>query len=266
VSDVKKSIRVIHGDVGDPAGILTTLGTWRPEVCAHLAWYGDPQTYLTSHANLAELSASYAFLLAMMEAGCRRFLMTGTCAEYAPSLDRLSEDSPTGPSTLYAACKLSLQLVSTQLAAELDARATWARIFHLYGPNEKQERLVPAVISALLANTEFAATAGDQVRDYLHVADVASALCDLIDRDVYGIVNICSGTPVKVRDLIETIAGLLERQELVRFGQATSQRWDPAYICGDNSRLVKEVGWRRHFDLRPGLADTIDWWRAQARK
>jgi UDP-glucuronate decarboxylase len=251
--------------VGDPAGILSTLGAWRPDVCAHLAWYGDPKTYLTSHTNLDELSASYAFLVALMEAGCRRFLMTGTCAEYAPGSGRLREDSPVGPATLYAASKLSLQLVSAQLAAEFDARVTWARIFHLYGPFENSQRLVPAVINALLADREFAATAGDQVRDYLHVADVASALCGLVDRDVAGIVNVCSGSPVTVREVIETVAGILERADLVRFGQVTNRRWDPPYICGDRGRLVKEVGWRPHFDLRAGLEDTIKWWQAQAR-
>ena len=265
LGDVEKSIRVVHGDVGDAAGVLSALGAWRPEACAHLAWYGDPKTYLTSHANLDELSASNAFLLALMQAGCRRFLMTGTCAEYAPSTDRLREDSPAGPSTLYAASKLALQLVSAQLATEFDARVTWARIFHLFGPFENSQRLVPALINALLADKEFGATAGDQVRDYLHVADVASALCGLIDREVDGVVNICSGNPVTVRELIETTADILDRRELVRFGQVTSRRWDPPYICGDNARLVN-AGWRPNFDLRSGLEETVDWWRAQARK
>jgi UDP-glucuronate decarboxylase len=264
LSGIIGSVEIVHGDVGDPVGILRTLGAWQPDLCAHLAWYGDPKTYLRSHANLDELSASYVLLVRLFEAGCRRFLITGTCAEYAPSSDRLREDSPLGPTTLYAATKLSLQMVSGQLAAEFSARVTWARIFHLYGPFESSQRLVPAVVCALLASKEFSATAGNQVRDYLHVADVASALCALIDRDVGGVVNVCSGVPVTVRQVIEAIADILERPDLVRFGQITSRGWDPRFLCGDNSRLTREAAWRPHFDLRAGLEDTIHWWQGQA--
>jgi UDP-glucuronate decarboxylase len=265
LSDVIAGVRIVRGDVGDPAGVLRALETWRPEVCAHLAWYGDPKTYLRSHANLDELSASYGFLVHLLEAGCQRFLITGTCAEYASSRDRLREDSPVGPATLYAACKLSLQMVSTQLATEFGASVTWARIFHLYGPGESSQRLVPAVVQALLADKEFAATAGDQVRDYLHVADVASALNALVEHEVGGVVNVCSGIPVRVRDLIEAIADILNRRQLLRFGQVASRGWDPPFICGDNTRLVKEAGWAPQFDLRSGLEQMVEWWKAQPR-
>jgi nucleoside-diphosphate-sugar epimerase len=254
---------VIHGDIGDPAGVIEALDGWRPDVCAHLAWYGDPKTYLTSHANLAELSASCAFLVHMLDAGCQRHLITGTCAEYAPSSEPLRENSPVGPATLYAASKLALQMVSSQLAAEFGACISWARIFHLYGPDENSQRLVPAAIHALRSGEEFAATAGDQVRDYLHVEDVATALCALIEHEVDGVVNVCSGVPVTVRHVIESIATILGRLDLVRFGRVTSRRWDPPFVCGDNSRLVSEASWRPTFDLKSGLEDTIAWWRSQ---
>ncbi len=263
LSDILGAVRIVRGDVADPARVLKTLKTWRPEVCAHLAWYADPKTYLRSHANLDELSASYGFLAHLLEGGCRRLLITGTCAEYASSRDSLRENSTVGPATLYASCKLSLQMVSAQLAAEFGARVTWARIFHLYGPGESSQRLVPAVMQALLADEEFAATAGDQVRDYLHVADVASALCALVEHDVEGVVNVCSAVPVRVRDLIEAIADILNRRQLLRFGQAASRGWDPPYICGDNTRLMNETGWAPQFDLHSGLEQTVEWWKTQ---
>src|SRR6202035_4027465 len=133
LAGVTDDIALVHGDVADPAGVLAAMGAWRPELCAHLAWYGDPQTYLTSHRNLDELSASNGFLVQMMESGCRRFLITGTCAEYAPRTSFLREDSRVGPATLYAASKLSLQMIAGQLATQYGAKVTWARIFHLYG-------------------------------------------------------------------------------------------------------------------------------------
>lgn len=259
---VSSQIRVFRGDLDDPREAVSKLGDWRPETCAHLAWYADPRTYLQSSENVKNLTSSLALLPRLADAGCTRFLITGTCAEYAPSRSRLREDSPVGPQTLYAACKLALQMVAAQLAAQSAVQMTWARIFHLYGPFEYEQRLVPAVIRKLLGNEEFAATSGEQVRDYMHVSDVASAIRTLLEHNVEGTVNVCSGTEVTVRQVIETIAEMLGRSDKVRFGAVAARGWDPPYICGDNTRLVEE-GWSPRYDLRSGLAQTIDWWRSQ---
>jgi len=255
-------IRVFQGDLEDPDEAVSRLGEWRPETCAHMAWYAEPRTYLQSPENVKNLTSSLALVERLAGIGCTRFLITGSCAEYAPSPSRLSEDSPVGPQTLYAASKLALHMVTEQLAALSGLQVTWARIFHLYGPYEYEQRLVPAVIRTLLGNEEFAATSGEQVRDYLHVSDVASALRMLIEHGVDRTVNICSSKEVTVRNVIETIAEMLGRSEKVRFGAVATRAWDPPYICGDNTRLVEE-GWSPQYDLRAGLAQTIEWSRSQ---
>jgi nucleoside-diphosphate-sugar epimerase len=153
-------------------------------------------------------------------------------------------------------------MLSAQLAAETGASLAWARIFHLYGPFEHEHRLVPAVIRTLLDGREFAATAGTQVRDYLHVADVASALRALLVGGADGAFNICSSKPTSVRDVIETIAQILDRPDSVRFGAVAARSWDPAFLCGDNTKLVRETGWGPAYQLRAGLEQTAAWWRA----
>jgi len=257
-----RELRIFRGDVADSSDVVAKLGDWRPETCAHLAWYAEPRTYLQSPENVRHLTTSLSLVARLSDAGCSRFVITGTCAEYAPSPSRLAEDSPLGPETLYAACKLALQMVTAQLAAQSGTQVAWARIFHLYGPFEYEQRLVPAVIHRLLANEEFAATSGEQTRDYLHVSDVGSALRTLVDSRVDGIFNVCSGREVTVRQVIETIAETLGRPGKVRFGAVASRAWDPPYIVGENARLVRE-GWAPRYDLRTGLAQTIEWWRSR---
>jgi UDP-glucuronate decarboxylase len=259
---IVSQIRIFRGHLDDPREAVSKFGDWRPESCAHLAWYAEPRTYLQSPENVANLISSLELLPRLADAGCTDFVITGSCAEYATSLSRLREDSPVGPQTLYAASKLALQIVSSQLGAQSALRVTWARIFHLYGPFEYQARLVPAVILKLLSGEEFEATSGEQVRDYLHVSDVAAAIHTLIEHGEAGIVNVCSGKEVTVRRVIETIAEMLGRSDKVRFGAVAARNWDPPYICGDNTRLVR-AGWSPRYDLRTGLAQTIEWWRSR---
>ena len=257
------SVRLVHGEVGEPDLALAKLSPWNPEACAHLAWYGDPRTYLVARMNLAELSASLKFLSHLVDSGCARFVVTGTCAEYEPSDEPLTEESPTGPRTLYAAAKVSLRMLSAQLAADSGASLAWARIFHLYGPFEHEQRLVPAVIRTLLEGGEFAATAGTQVRDYLHVADVASALRKLLECGAAGAFNVCSSKPASVREVIGTISEIVGRPGSVRFGAVGSRSWDPPILSGDNARLVRQTDWEPTYELRAGLEHTVAWWRSQ---
>ena len=137
----------------------------------------------------------------------------------------------------------------------------WARLFYLYGPGESPRRLVPDVIAGLLKHERVATTAGTQVRDFLHVADVARALTAVALSPLQGAVNLGSGDPIRVLDIVETIAAITGRRDLIDVGARPENLVDPPYVSADNRRLVEETGWRPHYTLAAGLADTVEWWR-----
>lgn len=119
------------------------------------------------------------------------------------------------------------------------------------------------MIKALLNGQPFPATSGEQVRDYLHVADVASGLLTLANRNATGTYNIASGLLVTVRQLAETIGELVGRPDFIHFGAVPYRDWEPPFICGDSGRL-RALGWSPGHSLREGLAQTIQWWRNTA--
>ena len=63
------------------------------------------------------LSASLHLASRLANLSCKRLAVAGTCFEYDTDLGYLSENSPTKPRSLYAACKLSLQVVLEQLSS-----------------------------------------------------------------------------------------------------------------------------------------------------
>src|SRR6266849_7995282 len=139
-----------------------------------------------------------------------------------------------------------------------------ARLFYVYGPYEDERRLVPAAIRALAAGREFPSTSGEQVRDYLYVEDVASGLCALSRNNLVGAFNVCSGLPVTIASLMQTLGELLGRPDLIRLGAFPNREWDPMFVCGDNRRLRTEGQWSPRYTLRDGLATTVEWWKYQA--
>jgi nucleoside-diphosphate-sugar epimerase len=260
--DVVGSIEVIRGDLTFPETFARALRELQPEACIHLAWYAEPGKYLDAIENVSSLLGSLNLIEILAAEHCTHLLAVGTCAEYDTDAGLLSESSPTRPATLYAASKLSLYLMASVLAARAGMELAWARLFYLFGPGEDPRRLVPSLIQALRQGQEFPATAGEQVRDYLHVEDVASGLWMLSERRAEGIYNVCSGIPVMVRELLETVGGILERTDLIRLGATPYRGWEPPFICGESTKL-RETGWLPKYCLRTGLEHTVKWWACQ---
>src|SRR5574341_1139205 len=176
LADIIDRITVVRGALADRDLLHNTLKDFKPEACIHLAWYAEPGKYLYSPLNVPTLVDSIGLLEALIQNQCKQAIMVGTCAEYDTDVGLLKEDSPTKPVTIYAATKLSLALIGEQMTAGTGTHFTWARLFYLYGPQEDERRMIPSLIKKLHKGETFEATAGEQVRDYLHVEDVASAL------------------------------------------------------------------------------------------
>jgi len=231
------------------------------DACIHAAWYVEPGKYAHAVENVEWVGTSMRLLEALAAQGCPRAVYIGTCFEYDHRTGYLAEDSPTRPWTLYGAAKLSTALMGAKLGEQLGVAFSWARLFYQYGPHEQEGRLVPHVVRSLLSGEDVPVTRGTQIRDFLHVADVASALMDVAGSDHVGTVNIGSGRPVSVRDVVSCIAGILDESGRVRFGARPDSPSDPPFICANNGVLENEVGWKPRFDLETGLRDTVDWWR-----
>jgi nucleoside-diphosphate-sugar epimerase len=253
-------LHVVRGTLAELDAWSPAVAKLAPEALVHLAWNTVPGVYLDTPENLSWLTWSAELFARAPGWGVKQIVGAGTCAEYDADQGYLRESTATRPLTLYAACKLATRLVGQQLAAQAGVGFSWARIFHLYGPHEHPRRLVAACIRALLAGERFEATEGTQVRDFLHVADVAAGLLAILDAGLTGDLNVCSGEPVTVRRMLETIARAAGRAELLQLGARPSPAWDPAFLCGDSSRL-RAGGWRPAFTLEAGIADAIEWWK-----
>lgn len=163
--------------------------------------------------------------------------------------------------TLYGASKAGLWQILESFARVRGLSLAWGRIFFPYGPHEACERLLPSVMRGLMRLEKVPCTSGDQVRDFMYVRDVADALVTLLESDVIGAVNIASGEPIAVRQLVTLVAEKLNGQHMVQFGTLPLPDRDPPRLVADIRRLTNEVGWRRRYSLNEGLDQTIDWWR-----
>ncbi len=228
----------------------------------HLAWYVKPGEYWRSPNNLDWIAASLHLIRSFAENGGSRAVIAGTCAEYLWGAERfLEQETPCRPATLYGTSKDALRRILTAYGDVASLAVGWGRIFFLYGPGEKQGRLVSDAIHHLLLKQPFSTSHGLQRRDFMHVSDVAGAFAALVDCDVRGAVNIGSGQAFSVRSILELIGQATGASDFLRFGERPLPANEPEVIEADTARLFGEVGFRPRYDLASGLADTIFWWR-----
>jgi nucleoside-diphosphate-sugar epimerase len=228
----------------------------------HLAWYAVPGSFWSAVENIEWIGATLGLLRAFADTGGGRAVVAGTCAEYAWGEEVLREnDTPMAPATLYGACKHATHIAASALSQQLDISLGWGRIFFLYGPGEDYRRLVASVARGLLMGGRVAATDGSQVRDFLHVDDVATAFAAFVLSDVQGSVNIASGQPVAVRAIVNEIASRAGGLDRVDFGALPLGPGDPPRIVADVSRLRDEVGFASSIRLADGIASTVECWR-----
>lgn len=260
---IKHRFEAIEGTLEDADLLAAFLKVFRPDACIHLAWYAEPGLYLQSERNLQSLDASLGLFQSLIKTGCSQIVAAGTCFEYDTEFGNLREETPVRPANLYAAAKLSCFLLGREMAKQSGVRFAWGRIFYPYGPMEDERRLVPSAIKSLLQNKPFPASKGEQIRDYIHVLDVATAFCTLLENQANGVFNISTGIPVSVREVLTTIERLMDRPGLLDLGKLPPRNWEPPFICGENSRL-KGLAWRPFFSLQDGLGNAIHYLQEMA--
>jgi nucleoside-diphosphate-sugar epimerase len=250
------------GDLLDPGALERVVGDVRPERLVHLAWYVSHGRFWSALENAEWVEASLRLLRAFVDAGGRRALLVGSCAEYSwgAQHDLDEAGTPLEPRTLYGVCKDGLRRIASAYSSEGGVELAWARLFFLYGPREQPDRLVPAVIRALIAGERVATTAGTQQRDFTHVHDVAGALAAVLRSDLTGPVNVASGRGIPVGEVLDTIGELTGAAHLIDRGARPTPASEPARIVARVERLA-EIGYRPTIGLRDGLAATIQWWR-----
>jgi nucleoside-diphosphate-sugar epimerase len=253
-------------DVLDQSATAALVAEVAAQRMLHFAWYTEHGLFWASPENLSWVGASLSLLRAFTEAGGRRAVIAGTCAEYdwdnpGERCHELSSVATTAtpecPATVYAAAKRATLMVASAYAAELGLSLGWGRVFLLYGPGEDERRLVPSVARALLSGHEAPTGDGTQIRDLMHVDDVARGFVALLESTVEGPVNIASGEGVAIRRVLDLIAEAAGRPELLRIGAIPPRPGDPQQLVADTHRLRTEVGFEPSITLEDGILDTV---------
>jgi dTDP-6-deoxy-L-talose 4-dehydrogenase (NAD+) len=219
----------------------TLLG--KPNTLIHLAWEGLPRYHDSIHIE-RNLVASYRFISTMVQQGVSAVTVAGTCYEYGLQAGCLTENTLPAPITSYGIAKDRLRCLLYSLREHHQFSLCWARLFYMYGEGQSGSSLYSLLKAAVLnGDMVFNMSGGEQLRDYLPVTEVASAIVRLaIFGKNVGIVNVCSGNPVSIRRLVEQWLRENGWEIELNLGYYQYPDYEPMAFWGDATKLNEILG------------------------
>ena len=189
---------------------LLDSSSWQPLLDHHpthailLSWPGLPNYQEPFHV-ARNLPASIELVECLVQSGLQRLVVAGTCYEYGLQNGQLTEDQLADPINCYAIAKDSLRRVIANHYNDISLGWCWARIFYPFGHDQNPNSLLSSLDRSIDHGDQvFSMGSGRQIRDYLHVNNVAEVLLRLANhRHARGIYNCGSGRPISLRELVE---------------------------------------------------------------
>ena len=229
-------------DLADPAAVAELVARVEPDLCIHCAWFTMPGEYLTvSGQRSARPARATSLAHRARQARLRRLVGLGTCFEYAPERPAAARDEPARADDPVRAEQARRLRAHAGRLRGVTARPSPGRAS---STSTARTRTAPARpvrrTLALLEGRPARTTPGEQLRDFLHVDDVAAALVAIELSGVYGPVNVGAGCPVAVRELVEMLGRMTGRSDLVELGALPYAVGDPSVVGTDNKRVTHE--------------------------
>ena len=158
---------VTENDLSEPEQLLEKV-TKPQDVFCHFGWGGSGSASRTDRAlQKKNLEISLETIRTAKALGCKKFLFSGSQAEYGMHRDLITEETACEPKSLYGEAKLAMREKGETLCGELGLRYIHARIFSAYGPGDHPWTLVESCLDAFLNNREMSLGACTQNWNFL---------------------------------------------------------------------------------------------------
>ncbi len=187
-----------------------------------------------------------------------RLVLFSTSAVYGDATAPSSEQDRRQSISPYGQHKAMMEDLVAFYGRVYGVRTSIIRPLSVYGPGQRKQIIWDALSRFASGNFHFLG-GGDNVRDFIHVDDVASLVAPAIDAAHAGVpvFNAGTGQGVTIRVAMNLLAELSGYAGRVTFGGAC---WpgDPRVLVGVND-AARALGWEPRIGLYAGLRATVQW-------
>jgi len=279
VAAITDRITLIDCELTDAAAVEAMLAQVKPDLVFHLAAQSFVQASWTypGYTLFNNVGAQLNLLEGMRRhAPEARVQIAGSSEEYGGADEEdlpLREDSPLRPLSPYGVSKVAQDMLAYQYFMSYGLKVVRTRAFNHSGPRRGE---VFATSSFAKQIAEIEAGRREPVilvgnlearRDFTDVRDVVKAYYLACTRGEPGeVYNIASGKAVTIREVLDILLGLAQREVEVKEDPSRMRPSDVPVLCGDATKFTQATGWKPGIPLEQTLSDLLDYWRERFRE
>lgn len=209
----------------------------KPDAVLHLAWR-DGFNH-ASNAHLMYLCNHYLFLKNMIDSGCKNINIMGTMHEVGYHNGEINENTPCNPMSLYGIAKNSLRQAIFNYTSSMDVSVKWLRGFYITGDDAKNRSVFSKILEMERAGkTTFPFVSGENKYDFIDINKLSEYIAKICTQtSTCGIINVCSGEPVSLRDKVMEFIKQHKLKIQPEFGAYPSRPYDSPLIYGNIDKL-----------------------------
>lgn len=255
-----ENLTVLEVDLGS----LERLPQWIDLPCdvfLHMGWRGaGSDSRKQEEVQQESVKDALSAVRVAKKLGCKRFLFTGSQAEYGVHDTLMDEETECMPTSPYGKAKLEVRRQAEVLCRELSMDYGHVRIFSTYGPGDHPWSLISTCIDTFCAGGRMQLSACTQKWNFLYIDDAGRALADLCEYEK----SLCSegciynlGGPMEetgpLRDFVEKLYDLCGRKGSFQYGVRPPNAEGVVNLIPDIRKLERVVGWKPSVGFEEGI-------------
>ena len=176
------SVTWLQADLTSPETYQVAIKEFAPQVVIHLAWQGIPDfSFERSRNNLNHSLDLLSFAVGL--GSCQKILVSGSCFELNRLRGECTETEMGTPKDYFTWAKHNLHSWLKVICAEEKIDLGWMRVFYVYGPRQRQESLIPSILTHLQNGKLPDLRTPQNANDFIFVDDVAKGFSNAVSHE-----------------------------------------------------------------------------------
>ena len=265
ISRLEKSITFYRTDIANRDFIEHIFKIERPDIIVHWAAESHVDRSIIDAAPFMEtnINGTHVLLEISRKCGVEKFINISTDEVYGElgKDGQFYETTPLNPNSPYSASKASADMIGRAYHMTYGLPVITVRSSNNYGPWQYPEKLIPVVILKAQNNEKIPVYGkGENIREWLHVSDCASAIFLIMEQGKIGeVYNVGSGVEKKNVEVVNNILKLLGKPEkLIEFVKDRPGH-DLRYSL-NSDKIKNSLGWKANISFENGIEETVKWY------
>lgn len=247
----QKNLKFISADLSNFENLKKNLKHKNYDVIINLGGNINHQDKKDTNSSHYELCKN---LIKYFNSKEKLFIQAGSSLEYGKAKSPNLENIKCLPNTIYGKSKFK----STLLLKKSKFNYVALRLYQIYGPHQKINRIIPLAIYNLLKKNYFESSSGEQIRDFMYIDDFTQLILKILfsKNIISGVYNVGSGNPISVKKVLKKIEHLTGIKK-INYNKIEMRKNEPRILYPSINKIKKKFNWTPKISLRKGLLKTI---------